>query len=165
MAYCKHWTGPCGFNFQVLFVCVDSLRLGQQSVLLKHTTQCLQWHLNQRPPPPPPPPQPQVKHSTTEPPLFSTSQFARTEPLNDKTNKNTYVSCKESDQPGHLPSLTSLGSLHEQIMSPELPIECTYKTCPTDMISMRMRVLDALLVLLVLSWVSSYMGNSIARTL
>ena len=108
-------------------------------------------------------PRSQVKHSTTEPPHFSTSQFTRNEPLHDETK--TCVSCKESDQPGHLPSLTSLGSLHEQNMSPELPIECTYKTCPTDMISMPMRVLDALLVLLVLLWVSSYMGNSVARTL
>ena len=40
------------------------------------------------------------------------------EPPRDKTNKMAYAPSEDSDQPGHLPSLISLGCLHEEGFGP-----------------------------------------------
>ena len=46
----------------------------------------------------------------------------------DKTNKMTCVSSKDSDQPGNLPSLISLRFQHDKTMGPYLPSDNTSKT-------------------------------------
>ena len=50
------------------------------------------------------------------------------EPQHGKTNKMICVPSKDSDQPGHLPSLISLRCLHEETLGPWLSLECTVKT-------------------------------------
>ena len=40
----------------------------------------------------------------------------------------TCVPSKDSDQPGHLPSLISLHCLPQEGLGPELPIKCTVMT-------------------------------------
>ena len=50
------------------------------------------------------------------------------EPPHDKTNKTACAPSKDSDQPGHPPSLISLRCPHEESLGPKLPSECTVKT-------------------------------------
>ena len=45
------------------------------------------------------------------------------EPQHDKTHKMTYAPNKDTDQPGHLPSLISLRCPHKEALGPWLPIE------------------------------------------
>ena len=45
----------------------------------------------------------------------------------DKTNKMTYAPSEDSGQPGHLPSLISLGCPPEETLGPYLTIKCTAK--------------------------------------
>ena len=47
---------------------------------------------------------------------------------NDKTNKMICAPSKDSDQPGHPPSLISLRCPLEEALGPGLPIEHTAKT-------------------------------------
>ena len=44
------------------------------------------------------------------------------EPQHNKTNKMTCVPSKDSDQPGHPPSLISLHSVHEETLGPYYPL-------------------------------------------
>ena len=53
------------------------------------------------------------------------------EPPHDKSNKMAGAPSKDSDQPGHPPSLISLRCPHEESLVPKLPIECTAKTDQT----------------------------------
>ena len=45
--------------------------------------------------------------------------------------KMTFALCKDSDQPGNLPSLITLYCAHGEILGHQLPIECTAKTAQT----------------------------------
>ena len=49
------------------------------------------------------------------------------EPSHDKINKMAFAPSKDSDQPGHPPSLISLRCPLEETLGPKLPIECTAK--------------------------------------
>ena len=49
------------------------------------------------------------------------------EAQHDKTHKMTCVPNKDTDQPGHPPSLISLRCPHEEALGPWLPIERTGK--------------------------------------
>ena len=51
------------------------------------------------------------------------------EPVHDKTYKMACAPSEDSDQPGHLPSLIRVFTVHhEESLGPYLPTECTTKT-------------------------------------
>ena len=54
--------------------------------------------------------------------------YTRYEPQHYKTNKMACAPSKDSDQPGHPPSLISLCCPHEETLGPYLPVERTAKT-------------------------------------
>ena len=53
----------------------------------------------------------------------------------------TCAPSEDSDQPGHLPSLTSLCCTHEETMGPWLALECTVKTDQTGWMPRLIRVI------------------------
>ena len=57
--------------------------------------------------------------------------LSRFDPTHDNTNKMACVPSKDSDQPGHLPSLISLLCPHEESVGAKLPIEHTAETDQT----------------------------------
>ena len=55
-----------------------------------------------------------------------------TEPPHDKTNKMACAPSKDSDRPGHPPSLITVFAVHmKKSFGPKLEIECTAKTDQT----------------------------------
>ena len=79
------------------------------------------------------------------------------EPPHDKINKMAYADSKESDQPGHLPSLISHHCSHEESLGPLVLTEQTAKTDQTGRMPNLIRVFaGSTVILLVLSWGGSY---------